>query len=230
MYKGINVVIVCLSILLFFCSCNNDTTKKSEPVNTSEPKTTAPPAIAKKTILLFGDSLTAGYGLEQEEAYSVLLQQKIDALQLPYTCINAGISGDTTAGGLGRIDWVLKQPAAIFLLELGANDGLRGISTEETEKNLRAIIDKVREKSSDTKIILAGMKVPPNMGENYAVKYEAIFPRVAKEKEVDLIPFFLKGIAGNPELNQPDRIHPTAEGAKILAETVWEALETYVKP
>lgn len=230
MYNAIKIGIVCISLLLFFCNCNSKTKEPSKTMNITQEKMVKATNTDKKVILFFGNSLTAGYGLEQEEAYSFIIQKKIDSLQLPYRCINAGLSGDTTAGGLGRIDWVLKEPVDLFLLELGANDGLRGISPEETEKNLNAIIDKVRATSKDTQILLAGMKVPPNMGENYAVKYEAIFPRVAKEKEVTLIPFFLEGVAGNPKFNQADRIHPTAAGTKIVANTVWNAIENFIKP
>ena len=176
-------------------------------------------------ILFFGDSLTAGYGLDQGEAFPEIIQQKIDSLQLNYKVVNAGLSGETTSGGKNRIDWVLKQNVDIFVLELGANDGLRGIPLQETRKNLQEIIDFVRKENPEIKIILTGMQIPPNMGQDYTSGFRDIFPELAEKNDVDLIPFLLEDVAGNPELNQPDGIHPTAEGQEILAENVWEVLE-----
>ena len=181
----------------------------------------------KKNILFFGDSLTAGYGLSDptDDAYPALIQHKLDSLKLPYNVINAGNSGETTAGGLGRIDWVLKQKIDIFILELGANDGLRGIPVEETRRNLQAIIGKVKTKYPDAKIILTGMQVPPSMGADYANSFKAIFPQLAKKNKIDLVPFLLTNVGGIPKLNQGDGIHPTAEGAKIVANNVWVVLK-----
>ena len=178
-----------------------------------------------KTILFFGNSLTAGYGVEPAEAYPALVQDKIDSLKLKYKVINAGVSGETTSGGNSRIDWILKQPIDIFVLELGANDGLRGIPLETTEKNLQDMIDKVRAAYPKAKIILEGMQIPPNMGADYTTAFKDIYPRLAKENNIELIPFLLKNVAGDPKLNQQDGIHPTAEGHKILAENVWEVLK-----
>lgn len=178
-----------------------------------------------KVILFFGDSLTAGYQLEASEAYPAVIQQKLDSLGYDYEVVNAGLSGDTTASGKSRLDWVLKQDADIFVLELGANDGLRGIPLSETRQNLKDIIEMVRAKNADTKIILAGMQIPPNMGQDYTSEFRSIFPELAEQYKVELIPFLLDGVAGNPELNLNDGIHPTAEGYKIVADNVWEVLE-----
>ncbi|AKD04687.1 arylesterase [Pontibacter korlensis] len=180
-----------------------------------------------KTILFFGNSLTAGYGLDDPGlAFPALIQQRIDSLDLPYRAINAGLSGETTAGGKNRIDWLLnKQPVDVFVLELGANDGLRGIDPEETYSNLKTIIEKVRAKNPKVEIVLAGMQVPPSMGQEYSQKFREVFTRVAEEENVALIPFLLEGVGGEPKLNQADGVHPTEEGQKILAKNVWQVLE-----
>ncbi len=165
--------------------------------------------------------------MEPSEAFSGLIQKRIDSLDLNYNVINAGVSGETTASGLSRVDWVVKrQPVDIFVLELGGNDGLRGIDPEETARNLKQIIDKVRNIHPEVKIILAGMMVPPNMGSDYANEFQKIYPAIEKEKDVELIPFLLEDVGGVAELNLPDGIHPTPEGHIIVAETVWE----YLKP
>ena len=183
-------------------------------------------AAATKNILFFGNSLTAGYGLEgTEEAFPALIQQKIDSLGLPYKAVNAGLSGETTAGGKSRIDWLLKkQQVDVFVLELGANDGLRGISTEETYANLKAIIEKVRASNPEVQIILTGMQLPPSMGQQYTDEFRQVFTRIAEEENVALVPFLLEGVGGVADLNQKDGIHPTAEGQKILAKNVWAIL------
>jgi len=178
-----------------------------------------------KNILFFGTSLTAGMGLDPSEAYPALIQNRIDSLKLPYNVINGGLSGETSAAGKARIDWLLKQPIAVFVLELGANDGLRGIQVTETTKNLQFIIDKVRAKYPDVKMVLAGMQVPPNMGDPYASDFKNMFPALAQKNNMVLVPFLLDKVGGVPKLNQPDGIHPTAEGAKILANNVWVKLE-----
>lgn len=182
-----------------------------------------------KTILCFGNSLTAGYGLEKEQAYPALLQSKLDSLGYPYQVINAGVSGETTAGGLARLDWALKQQVDVFILELGANDGLRGLPIADTQQNLMAIIHGVKEKYPAATVVLAGMKLPPNMGDDYARSFEAIFPTVAKEKAVPLIPFFLEGVATIPQLNQADGIHPTEQGTQIVLANVWKVLESLLQ-
>lgn len=185
---------------------------------------------ATKTILCFGDSITAGYGLDDSnDAFPAIIQQKIDAEDLNYTVINSGVSGETTAGGKSRIDWVIKQTPDIFLLELGANDGLRGVPLTETSANLQAIIDVVKEKSPKTIIILAGMELPPNMGQDYTTEFRQVFADVAEKNKLVFIPFLLKDVGGIPSLNQSDGIHPNVEGHKILANTVWEKLKPLLK-
>lgn len=180
-------------------------------------------------IVFFGDSLTAGYGLTMQDAFPHLIQQRIDSLELPYQVINAGLSGETTAGGANRIDWILKSRPDIFILELGANDGLRGLSPDETKKNLRSMIDKVRARNPEVVILLAGMQIFPNMGPEYTTQFKDAFPIVAKEKDVKLIPFILEGVGGDETLNQADGIHPNVEGHKIVAETIWEYIKPHLK-
>lgn len=178
-----------------------------------------------KNILFFGNSLTAGLGVEQDEAFPSIIANKIDSLKLPYQVINAGLSGETSAAGKSRIDWLLKQKVDIFVLELGANDGLRGIPVEETRKNLQSIIDQVKVKYPEVKLVITGMEVPPNMGSKYASEFRVIFPDLAKKNNMALVPFLLEKVGGVPELNQGDGIHPTAEGHKIVAENVWVVLK-----
>jgi acyl-CoA thioesterase-1 len=211
-------------------SCGENSEKKSEKNNTEEAQTeTEIQESEKDVILFFGNSLTAGMGLEPSEAFPALIQNRLDSLNYDYEVINAGLSGETTASGKNRINWVLNQDVDVFVLELGANDGLRGIPLEETRKNLQDIINTVKEKNPDTKIVLAGMQIPPNMGEEYTTEFRNIFPELAEENNVELIPFLLEGVAGDPELNQQDGIHPTAEGYKIVAGNVWSVLEDVVE-
>lgn len=201
--------------------------QKTSPGNQDTATVEKQPAVNSTTenILFFGDSLTAGYGLDDPSAaFPGVIQTKIDSAKLPYSIINAGVSGETTAGGKSRIDWVLKQPVALFVLELGANDGLRGIPIQETAGNLQAIIDKVKAKYPRAKLVLLGMQVPPNMGSTYASNFKAIFPRIAAKNKISLVPFLLQGVGGVPSLNQKDGIHPTAAGAKIVAGNVWKVL------
>ena len=179
----------------------------------------------EKQILIFGDSITAGYGLEVNQAFPAYIQQRIDSLEMDHNVVNAGISGETSAGGLRRIDWVLQQPVDIFILELGGNDGLRGIDPENTKQNLQGIMDKVSEKYPDALIILTGMEAPPNMGERYTEEFRSVFYELADENDVIFMPFILEGVAGDPELNQGDGIHPTEEGHKVIAENLWDYLE-----
>lgn len=171
------------------------------------------------TILFYGDSLTAGYGLSTEEAFPALIEKELNKSK-PAKVINAGLSGETSAGGLGRIDWVLRQPMDVFVLELGANDGLRGLPLEQTRKNLQSIIDKVKVKYPKAKIVLVGMMVPPNMGKAYSDEFKNIYPDLAKKNNATLIPFLLEGVAGNEKLNQADGIHPNIEGHKIVAKNL----------
>ncbi|WP_316838828.1 arylesterase [Pedobacter gandavensis] len=179
----------------------------------------------EKTIVFFGTSLTAGYGLELNEAFPALIQEKIKEAKLPYKVVNAGLSGETSAAGNTRIDWLLKQPIDILVLELGANDGLRGLPLSETKSNLQEITDKVKRKYPEVKIVLAGMQIPPSMGAKYANEFKSLFPELARKNDMILVPFLLQGVGGVPDLNQGDGIHPTAAGQKILAENVWAKLK-----
>jgi acyl-CoA thioesterase-1 len=178
-----------------------------------------------KTLLFFGDSLTAGYGVDPDEAYPALIQRKLADAGRPWRVVNAGLSGETTAGGLRRLDWILRQRVDVFVIELGGNDGLRGIDPATTRANLIAMIDRVRQRNPDVTIVLAGMQLPTNMGPDYTQAFAAIYPEIARERRVTLIPFLLDRVGGVPALNQPDGIHPTAEGHRIVADTVWQTLE-----
>jgi acyl-CoA thioesterase-1 len=182
-------------------------------------------ASTPKTILFFGDSLTAGYGLSTEEAFPALVEKSLNKKGKPVKVVNAGLSGETSAGGLSRIDWVLRQPIDIFILELGANDGLRGLPLDQTRNNLQAIIDKVKVKYPKVKIVVTGMMVPPNLGNKYTDEFQKIFPDLAKKNKAALIPFLLKDVAGIEKLNLPDGIHPNPEGHKVVAENVEKIVE-----
>ena len=184
---------------------------------------------APGVVLCLGDSITSGYGLDVEQSYPALLQKKIDAKKWNFKVVNAGQSGDTSASGLGRLDWLLKNRVDVLVLELGGNDGLRGLSVEATRKNLQAIIDRTKNRYPDAKVILAGMQVPPNMGRDYSEKFTAIFRELAKRNKAALIPFVLEGVGGVRELNLPDGIHPTAKGQEIVANNVWKALEPVLR-
>lgn len=213
-------------MLMVSCGNNNKQTDKDK-YDTVVEETENSETTATKTILFFGDSITAGYGLETtDDAYPAVVQQKIDSLDLNYTVVNSGVSGETSAGGRSRIDWILNQDIEIFLLELGANDGLRGVPLSETRNNLQAIITAVKQKDPSTKIILAGMELPPNMGQDYTSGFRTMYAELAKKNDVVFIPFILKDVGGIAELNQSDGIHPTVKGHKIIANTVWE----YLKP
>jgi acyl-CoA thioesterase I len=217
---------VCVWLLLVTgMSCGDkqpaaDRQQKPETKAAETPK----PAPAK-TIVFYGNSLTAGYGLDAAEAFPAIIQHRLDSLHLPWKVVNAGLSGETTAGGKSRIEWILRQPVDIFVLELGGNDGLRGIPVTATHANLQAIIDSVKGKYPAAQIILAGMQVPPNMGKKYATEFRAVFKQLAEKNNALLVPFLLEGVGGVQELNQPDGIHPTAEGHKIVAENVWQVLQ-----
>jgi acyl-CoA thioesterase-1 len=178
----------------------------------------------RKTILFFGDSITAGYGIDSEDAFPAIIQGKLDSNNLNYRSVNAGLSGETSAGGVRRVEWVLQQRVDIFVLELGGNDGLRGLDPSDTKRNLQRIIDIVQGKNPEIRIILAGMEAPPNMGQDYTNAFRQVYSELAKENDLIFIPFILEGVAGNSELNLPDGIHPTEEGHKIVAELVWGTL------
>ena len=183
------------------------------------------PATLRRTIVFVGTSLTAGMGLDPEQAFPALLAAKIDSAGLPYEVVNAGNSGETSAGALRRIDWILRQPMDVMVLETGANDGLRGIRVDSVRANIQGIIDRVRAAKPDTRIMLVQMEAPPNFGPRYTSEFRALFPRLARENDIDLLPFVLEDVAGRTELNQGDGMHPNADGARVAAETLWRALE-----
>ncbi len=212
-----------LFLIAILSACGNGENKKAD--NESADSLNVSKLPAKKSILVFGNSLTAGLGVEPDEAFPALIGNKIDSLNLPYEVVNAGLSGETTAAGKERINWLLKQKVDVFVLELGANDGLRGIPLTETRKNLQSIIDQVKAKYPDAKLVMTGMEVPPNMGSKYASEFRVIFPELAKKNNMALVPFLLDKVGGVPELNQSDGIHPTPEGHKILADNVWVVLK-----
>jgi acyl-CoA thioesterase-1 len=175
--------------------------------------------------VVLGDSLAAGLGVDPSQAFPALLQGKIDAAGMGDTVVNAGVSGDTSADGLNRINWLLKRKIDVLILELGGNDGLRGIPVSATKTNLQSTIDRLKEKYPNARVIVAGMQMPPNMGEAYTREFRDVFPELAARNHAALVPFLLEGVGGNPDLNQPDHIHPTAEGHKIVAENVWKTLK-----
>lgn len=185
-----------------------------------EPAAAANPSIP--VIVALGDSLTAGLGLAEQDAYPAILQEKLDGAGHLYRVVNAGVSGDTSAGGLGRMDWLLQQPVAIFIVALGANDGLRGVSVPAMRGNLARIVEKAR--AAGARVLLAGMRLPSNYGRDYIRSFEAVFPELAGKYNMPFLPFLLEGVAMQGALNQADGIHPNAEGAKILAENVWRVL------
>ena len=221
-------VISGLLLILTVWGCGaSDSKTDTEKTNTKITSSATSPAktAKKKVVLFYGNSLTAGYGVEPSQAFPALIGQKIDSAGLNYTVVNAGLSGETTAGGKSRISWVMRQPVAVFVLELGGNDGLRGLPLSATRQNLQAIIDTVRQKSPQATIVLAGMQIPPNMGTTYTKEFRSLFKELADKNKLVLIPFLLEGVGGVPSLNQSDGIHPTPAGHKLVANTVWEILK-----
>ncbi len=232
MIKRVGYFLVLLSFL-FNASCKDIQTTNAEGPQEVEKKLKTENNSTKedsKSILCFGNSLTAGYGLKDEsDGWTFLLQKRIDSLGLNFKVVNAGLSGETTAEGLQRINWVLNQAVDIFILELGANDMLRGLDVAQTESNLEKIIEAVMKKNSNVQIILAGMLAPPNMGNDYEKSFNTIFPKLSKKYNVKRIPFFLENVAQIPELNLPDGKHPNPKGQKIVLENVWTHLEPLLK-
>jgi len=218
------VVVVCLAIMTVVSCGQNNESRETSKTDTLMVKTDT---VAKKnkTIVFFGNSITAGYGLDLSQAFPARIQEKLDSMGLAYKVVNAGVSGETSSGGRSRIDWILKQQVDIFVLELGGNDGLRGIPITETKKNLQAIIDKVKQRYPAAKIIITGMQMPPNMGKKYTTEFRSMYPDLAKQNNIAIVPFILEGVGGNAELNQSDGIHPTVEGHRILANNVWSVLK-----
>ena len=184
-----------------------------------------PVAVEKKSVVILGDSLAAGSGIDPADAFPALLQNRVDAAGLPFTIVNAGVSGDTTAGGLRRIDWQLRRKIDVLVIELGGNDGLRGIAPEVTRTNIQGIIDRVKQKYPAAKIVIAGMQMPPNMGKDSTDAFGRVFPEIAKKNGAALVPFLLEGVGGKAELNLPDMIHPTPEGHRLVTENIWPVLK-----
>ncbi len=226
-------VISGLLLILTVGGCgSSDSKTDTERVRTTPTATPAKPADTnpKKVVLFYGNSLTAGYGVEPSQAFPALIGQKIDSAGLNYTVVNAGLSGETTAGGKSRIGWVMRRPVGVFVLELGGNDGLRGLPLSATRQNLQAIIDTVRQKSPQATIVLAGMQIPPNMGTTYTRDFRLLFTELADKNDLLLIPFLLEGVGGVASLNQADGIHPTPAGHKLVANNVWKILKPVLAP
>lgn len=200
---------------------------ESAPASVAAPTPTSATVSANRRIVMLGDSLTSGLGLEAEQAYPALLQTRLDARKAGWLIVNAGVSGDTSAGGLRRLDWALEGGAAVVLVALGGNDALRGLPVSDLANNLDQVVR--RAQASGARVILAGMEAPPNTGPDYAASFRAVYPAVAKKRGVTLVPFLLDGVAGIESLNQADGIHPNPAGARILADTVWRALEPVVR-
>ncbi len=180
-------------------------------------------------VVFLGTSLTAGLGVDPSEAYPALLQQKMDSAGLRFTAVNAGVSGETSSGALHRIDWILSQPAAVLVIETGANDGLRGLDVDSMEANIQAIIDRARRQTPPPRIVLVGMRALPNYGLTYARRFSQVYPELAKRNRLALVPFLLEGVAGRASLNQDDMMHPTAAGQRRVAETVWPVLDKVLR-
>jgi acyl-CoA thioesterase I len=197
-----------------------------------EPAADSPPAssdMQRRSILFLGTSLTAGYGLDPEQAYPALIQRKIDSAGLDYRVINAGVSGETSASALRRVDWLLQQPVSVLVVETGANDGLRGLSPDSLRSNIQGIFDRARRQQPSAQLVLVGMQVPPNYGRAYSQQFRSLYPELARSNGATLVPFLLEGVGGVSALNQPDGVHPTAEGQRRMAETVWRVLEPVLR-
>lgn len=223
-------VAILFAASMLFSSCqrapDSPTTEKIPTAATSSALNTTE-SESLPAIVAFGDSLTAGFGLREDQSFTTLLQKKIDEKGYRYRVVNAGVSGDTSAGGVRRIDWSLRGEVKFLILELGANDALRGQPVSEMKKNLARIIE--RAQSGGVTVILAGMEAPPNLGAQYTQEFRQAYRDLAKQYQITFIPFVLEGIGGISEMNQPDGIHPNAEGEKIMAENVWRALEPLLK-
>lgn len=226
--KIINFQCLYLSLLLVLTACQSKQTSSKEVVPGSNKQTNAAEKstdVSTGTILCFGNSLTAGYGLEENQAWPALLQDRLDSLDYNYNVINAGLSGETTSGGLNRLDWVLNRKVNIFILELGANDMLRGLDVRSTRENLDRIIKKVVDKNPGVSIVLAGLLSPPNMGQAYEREFNSIYPELSEKYKASLIPFFLQNVALVDSLNLPDGKHPNEKGQEIVLENVWKHLQ-----
>jgi acyl-CoA thioesterase-1 len=187
------------------------------------------PASPRRRLLILGTSLTAGLGLDPADAYPTLLQHSIDSAGLPFTVVNAGLSGETSAGALRRVGWLLRGPVDVFVLETGANDALRGLDVDSTRAHIRSIIDSVRRVHPAARIALVQMMAPPNLGPAYTTAFDRMYGAIAKQERVTLLPFLLDGVAGHPALNQADGMHPNVRGERIVGETMWRGLEPILR-
>ncbi len=224
-----------LGCVLLLAGCGTESSNSTPSSNASSPQATASDSAtaaassstseAPIRVLVLGNSIAAGSGVAPEEAFPARLQQRVDSLGWNVEVINGGVSGETTAGGLRRLDWLLRRPTDVLIVELGGNDGLRGTDLSATRENLQAIIDKARAQYPDVRILLAGMQLPPNLGPDYTQRFRALYPELAEANEVGLIPFLLEDVGGVDSLMQSDGIHPTAEGQRIVAQNVWTSLK-----
>ncbi len=223
-------------LVLAGCGTESSNSSSSAPAaapsgsSTSADSAATPPPSSTATddairVLVLGNSIAAGSGVDPEEAFPARLQERVDSLGWNVNIVNGGVSGETTAGGLRRLDWLLRQPVDVLIVELGGNDGLRGTDLDATRENLQAIIDKARAEYPNVRIVLAGMQLPPNLGPDYTQRFRALYPDLAKANDVGLIPFLLEDVGGVDSLMQSDGIHPTAEGQRIVADNVWETLK-----
>jgi acyl-CoA thioesterase-1 len=220
------------ALAVLAAACSRDGSRQEKGVRDTSPVTgdssvgvaRAPAKDARKTILFVGTSLTAGYGIDPQQAYPALIQRRLDSLGLNYEAVNAGVSGETSSGAVHRMPWLLKQPFDVFVLETGANDGLRGLPIDSLRANIQRIIDDVKRTHPQAKILLIGMEALPNMGGSYVTGFRSVYADLAKKNGVTFLPFLLRGVAGVDTLNQPDMVHPNPRGASIVAETVWGTL------
>ena len=212
-----------IGLVVVLCGCEQSRREPETNQNPPAPVSERPP------IVFLGTSLTAGLGLEPEQAYPALIQRKIDSAGLDYRVVNAGVSGETSAGARRRVDWLLREPVSVLVVETGANDGLRGLPPDSLRANIQAVIDRARAIRPEARILLVGMRIPPNYGRTYTQRFESLYPELARENDAELVPFLLDGVGGVPSLNQPDGIHPTAEGQRLMAETVWQVLEPVLR-
>jgi acyl-CoA thioesterase I len=232
MARALSLYPVLLLCVLLASGCTSDEAHHaSSPVTASGGERAAPAPTpdraddAQRVVLVLGNSLAAGYGLNETQAFPALIQKKIDSLGWDFRVVNAGVSGETSAGGLARIDWLLEQRVDVLLLELGANDGLRGIPPQVMKQNLEGIILRTRQRYPDARVVIAGMQMPPNLGRDFSERYRQVFPDLARKHDAALIPFLLDRVGGVPSMNLSDGIHPTAEGQRLIAETVWTTLK-----
>lgn len=211
-------------VTVFLAACGSET-PPSQSRGSVDSTPVSPRSGEVSTIVFLGTSITAGLGVDPQEAYPAVIQQRLDSAGLRFQVINAGVSGESSSGSLKKISWILRQPPAVLVIETGANDGLRGQDPEAVKGNIQAIIDSTRSRSPATRIVLAGMQALPNLGSRYVQRFVAIYPELARENDVPLVPFILEGVAGVDSLNQPDGIHPTVAGQRMVAENVWRVLE-----